>query len=131
MILSKNSLKFIEALENDPEKLKKLKSLSNDEEVYDYIISIIPDYTKEDFENLKDALYNLEKRQKLSEGEESQIVGGSVLDSAEELCDAFTDGQKSVENVANVLNTASNVIENLASKLKKLFEKLKKEDEKK
>jgi len=141
MSLSENSLKFIKMLYDDPEKLKKLKSFSSEEEIYDYIASMVPNYTKEDFENLKNALYKLEEsgqpgKQLLSDEQELAVSGGSFgsfLDKTEELTDAYSKGKSSMGDISIIINSIANAISNLADsyKRKKELEKLKTQDEKK
>jgi len=116
--------------------LKKLKSFSSEEEIYDYIASMVPNYTKEDFENLKNALYKLEEseqpgKQLLSDEQELAVSGGSFLDKTEELLDAYKEGKDSVGDVSNIINHTSKEMNTIAENLRSFFKNTKKKKQNK
>jgi len=62
MNLSKNSSNLIRILSDSPEKLEKINFLNNEEKIYNYIKDeIISNFTKEDFDEFKRALSELDK----------------------------------------------------------------------
>ncbi len=123
MRLSENSLKFIKIINANPEKLKKMKSFSSEKEIYDYIASIIPNYTKKDFENLKDVLYNLRNRQKLSKKQESKVVGGGLFSAIDEITDSYIEGSNSANDIVGSLSIANRMLSDIIADLKRSKEK--------
>lgn len=119
MNLNENSKNLLIILQKDPEKLKVFTSLKSEQEVYEYAVSLIPNYTKKEFEELKEILCNESKMECLSEEKMAQISGGSLNDIA----DVFDSYQQGV-------NISKKVFTEVFGPVKQFLAGLKKQDKK-
>lgn len=130
MSLSKKSSDLIKILSNDPEKLKKINLLNDEEMIYNYIRSeIIPDYKREDFDEFKQTLSELDKLFKknpevpLSDASLDTIGGGidyGTVKDIEDVCKSFNDGYSSSEGkkISNVISTTGNFFTRMIKSIK-------------
>ena len=93
MDLNENSKNLLIILQRDPEKLKVFNSLKSEQEVYEYAVSLIPNYTREEFEEFKRVLSSENEMELISEDEISQVSGGSIKNVAKVLQE-YQDGVK-------------------------------------
>jgi len=98
MSLRKNSSDLIKILSDEPEKLKKINLLNDEEKIYNYIKDeIISDYTKEDFNEFKyiisklDSVYSNNSMEVLDKDSLNNVSGGSLKDF-EDICTSFLSG---------------------------------------
>ena len=100
MNLNENSKNLLIILQRDPEKLKIFNSCKSEQEIYEYIVSLIPNYTIEDFEELKRVLIEENEMEKLSEEEISQVSGGSLsLENIAEILEGYQEGKEISEKI--------------------------------
>lgn len=129
MNLSRNSLNLIKILSNDPEKLKKINLLNDEEMIYNYIKSeIMPAYTKEDFNEFKYALSKLEEiktKENIRSVSEESLEGISGGSYGYDLMESYMDGYNSSEGgkISNVITNTGNVVTKVINSIKKNFDK--------
>jgi len=135
MNLSKKSSDLIKILSNDPEKLKKINLLNDEEMIYNYIKDeIMPNYTKEDFDEFKRVLSELDKsfvvnpNKPLNTDELNSIGGGidyGTVKDVEDICKSFNSGYSSSEGktISKVFNTVGNFFAKGIKSIKEGFEK--------
>ena len=107
MELSKNSIKLIDILCSDAEKLNAFVLSFKEGKAYDYCVSLIPEYTREEFEEMKETLNS--KKEALSDDITEKISGGS-LDDIEEVLSGWQQGEQRARPIANSISIMSRVL---------------------
>ena len=108
MDLSENSIKLINILCSDSEKLNHFVSLFKKEEAFEYCVSLVPEFTQEEFDVLKEALCS--KKETLSDDETGEINGGTLIDDLEYVSKGIKEGQQKAEPIRKSLSIASDIV---------------------
>ena len=107
MELSENSIDLINIIGSDAEKLNKFVSLFKEGKAYEYCVSLIPEYTKEEFEEMKKVLNS--KKEIISD-DIAEKVGGGYLDDVLYVLEGWKEGEQKTAPIVNSINIVSRVL---------------------